>query len=247
MKNINSWKPTKYILKNNTLKANSDENHVNLTSRLLANKIASFYNYAIPKYAKGHLLDLGCGNAPLYVLYKSYSNNITCVDWKNTTHKKSHLDFELDLNLPLDKLKDNEYDTIILSDVLEHIRHPEKLCAEIFRILKPNGTLLLNVPFYYNLHEKPFDYYRYTEFALNSMFKDAGFEILEINSLGGTPEIIADLTSKLLKKIPLIGIFFSRFYLFICKLLFKLNLIKKLSKSSEKTFPYAYSLIAVKK
>ncbi len=246
MKNINLWKPTKFIFKKNRLIANRNEKYVNITSRILADKIAVFYEYAIKKYAKGKLLDLGCGSSPLYIIYKDYCDDITCVDWKNSKHQTSYIDIEQNLNDPL-LLKDNQYDTIILSDVLEHIRHPENLCREIHRILKPNGILLMNVPFYYNLHEKPFDYYRYTEFALNDIFKENGFDIINIDTLGGIPEILTDLTTKTLKKVPYFSKFLIKPILLLNTIFSKTKFYKKFSKNSSKTFPFGYSLIATKK
>jgi len=44
---------------------------------------------------------------------------------------------------------ENEFDTVILSDVLEHLPTPENIINEIYRVLAKNGKLLLNVPFLY--------------------------------------------------------------------------------------------------
>jgi hypothetical protein len=59
-----------------------------------------------------------CGKVPLYATYRELVTDAICVDWGNTEHKNRHLDRELDLtnNLPF---RDDEFDTIILSDVLE--------------------------------------------------------------------------------------------------------------------------------
>ncbi|MBW6482221.1 MAG: class I SAM-dependent methyltransferase [Vicingaceae bacterium] len=59
---------------------------------------------------------------------------------------------ETDINQPL-PIENEIFDTVILSDVLKHIRKPEELIAEIHRIMKPNGKFMLNVPFFYWLHE----------------------------------------------------------------------------------------------
>jgi hypothetical protein len=75
MKNKEKWVPTKYILKENKLKANSQ--YVAKSSIILTDKIADFYNNAIPKYANGLLIDLGCNSVPLYVLYQKYVNEVT--------------------------------------------------------------------------------------------------------------------------------------------------------------------------
>lgn len=245
MKNINSWYPSKYTLKNNKLKASRNTKHVTVSSRLVADIIADFYTINIPKYVKGNFLDLGCGQAPLYCLYKNYAQQITCVDWGNSMHETSFLDFEQDLNLNLE-MESNLYDSVILSDVLEHIRKPELLLNEIYRILNKEGVLIMNVPFFYWLHEDPFDYYRYTKYALKSMCEDAGFEILELNPYGGAPEIITDISAKILKNIPFIGKFLAIIIQKITWLFIKTNLGRKISNKTAQKFPFGYTLIAKK-
>jgi SAM-dependent methyltransferase len=91
-------------------------------------------------------------------------------------HQNSFIDTYCDLNETL-PFESGSFDSVLLSDVLEHIRKPEKLITEIYRILKKDGVLIMNVPYYYCLHEEPFDYFRYTEFALKSMTSDAGLKV----------------------------------------------------------------------
>ena len=177
---------------------------------MVADATAAFYEGALPKYAQGALVDLGCGRVPLYAAYKARVMSITCVDWANTLHPNPHLDLEQDLNGPI-ALPDASFDTVILSDVLEHIRKPEQLVGEIFRVLRPGGHVLLNVPFYHGLHERPHDYFRYTEYALRSMAEDAGFTVVHLEATGGAPEILADVLSKTMLSVPLIGRFKARF------------------------------------
>lgn len=80
-------------------------------------------------------------------------------------------------------LKSNSVDCVVCCEVLEHIKHPERCCAEMFRILKPGGVLILSVPFLYPLHGDPNDYTRFTPDALRDMCK--GFENLTIIPMGG--------------------------------------------------------------
>ena len=122
-------------------------------------------------------------------------------DWGNTLHKNDHVDIECDLTefLPFD---DDQFDTIILSDVLEHIPQPERLWSEIARILSKEGKLLMNVPFIYWIHEEPHDYYRYTEFALKRFTDMSGLNLLLIKAMGVTSEILQTSTSKSFETFP---------------------------------------------
>jgi SAM-dependent methyltransferase len=56
---------------------------------------------------------------------------------------------------------------------------------EIKRVLKPGGTFFFTVPAVWPLHEEPYDYHRFTPFALEEHFKNTQFSNSNIKSLGG--------------------------------------------------------------
>lgn len=227
------------------MEASRDRKAVGVASRLMVDLIARFYQRVLPQYAKGRLIDLGCGKVPLFPVYKDHVSSVVCVDWGNSMHPNPHLDHEQDLNQPL-AFPDASFDTIILSDVLEHIRRPEQLVQEMFRILAPGGHVLMNVPFYYGLHERPFDYYRYTEYALRAMAEDGGFRILELDPIGGFPEIMADLVSKNMRGVPLVGRPIAAFVQSSTGWLVRSGFGAKLSKRTSRDFPFGYTLVMTK-
>ncbi|RPH31770.1 MAG: class I SAM-dependent methyltransferase [Bacteroidales bacterium] len=245
MKYIENWKPSKFVFKKGKLRASRDSKEVGYSSRLVADLVAEFYDHNAKEYIKGNLIDLGCGKVPLYEVYKNLVSSVTCVDWENTIHKNQFLDYTQDLNQPLN-FADESFDSIILSDVLEHIRRPEALLKEMNRVLAKNGVLMMNVPFYYCLHEEPFDYYRYTEFALKSMVQDNGFKIIKLETIGGAPEILADIQAKLAIRIPFVGKFLALFIQKITWWFIKTKFGKKVSKQTSKKFPLIYVMVAVK-
>lgn len=60
---------------------------------------------------------------------------------------KSHKpDFVVDVQKDKLPFKENEFDVIILSDVLEHLDYPEKALNECKRILKKNGKMIITIP-----------------------------------------------------------------------------------------------------
>jgi len=245
MQNIDFWTPTKYVLKKNRLKASWNKRHVARTSVLIANIVAARYSQIIPQYFHGKLLDLGCAGVPLYGYYKKYISEVVCVDWADSFHESSHLDIVQDLNQPL-QLEDNQFDTVLLSDVLEHIKEPQLLLNEIFRVLKPEGKLVLNVPYMYWLHEEPYDFYRYTRFGLEYLLKKSGFSILELEEYGGAPVVLADVFTKSMKSVPIIGKPLAMFCQLSCLLFVKPRLYKKNTKKTSEKFPLGYMAVAVK-
>lgn len=192
------WKETKYTIQNSRLVPTEDRRFLNGSSYLIAAITADYYSKYIPKYVKGTTADLGCGFAPMYQYYKKYADRVICIDWEKSLHKNKILDIRCDLSQTL-PLENESIDTVILSDVLEHIITPKLLFMEIYRVLKSNGMVLLNTPFAYPEHEKPYDYFRYTEFFYRRMAKELGYEPVVIKKVGGEKEVIVTLIGKYLE------------------------------------------------
>jgi SAM-dependent methyltransferase len=245
MKNADAWRPSKYVFRRGRLAASRDRKEVGVASRLFTNLVAGFYDRGIKEHARGRLLDLGCGFVPLYAAYKPYVAENVCVDWENTLHKNSYLDFGCDLTKPL-PFEDSQFDTIILSDVLEHMPEPRDLWREMARVLTPGGKILLSVPFYYWLHEQPYDYYRYTEFALTRFVDDAGLSLVQLEPLGGSPEVLADLMAKMVHRMPLIGRGLAMAVQSTTGFFVGTGVGRKVSRRSGRTFPIGYFLVAAK-
>lgn len=170
------------------------------SSRLIADRIATAYADALAGHAGGDLLDLGCGHVPLYGCYRPLVSSVTCVDWPQTEHPSQHVDHEADLGEPL-PLPSAAFDTVLLTDVLEHLPYPDRLWAELRRVTRPGGTLILGVPFMYWLHEIPHDYHRYTEHRLRLFCADHGFELLSCHAYGGPTDVAVDVLGKLFQHV----------------------------------------------
>jgi hypothetical protein len=96
MQNKEHWRPSKFIYKNGKLIGSRDPAEVGVSSRLIADIIASFYDQHLKRYARGRLLDLGCGKVPLFATYHDLVTEVICVDWGNSLHENCYLDLELD-------------------------------------------------------------------------------------------------------------------------------------------------------
>ena len=136
---------------------------------------------AFKTYARGNLLDIGCGNKPyktvLVELVEKYTgcdivqSNLNCVDILCEAN-----------NIPL---QDGLFDTVISTQTIEHVADHQGLVNEAFRLLKADGYFILSGPLYWPLHEEPYDFFRFTRHGFQYILEKAGFTITEIKSNGG--------------------------------------------------------------
>ncbi|MEO8405873.1 MAG: class I SAM-dependent methyltransferase [Chitinophagaceae bacterium] len=136
---------------------------------------------AIDSYSKGDFLDLGCGNKPYEEWYNAKSTSQSGCDIAQSDKQR------VDIICPADQLAypDNKFDTILCTQVLEHVYNQRGVVQESFRTLRKDGHLILTVPFCWELHEEPYDFFRVTKYGLKQMFEDAGFSVISIKGNGG--------------------------------------------------------------
>jgi SAM-dependent methyltransferase len=84
-------------------------------------------------------------------------------------------------------------DAVFCTEVLEHVAQPEVVLKESGRILKPNGLLVLSVPFLYRIHADPHDYQRLTAYQLEHYLSIAGFENITVKAQGYYFTVLADM------------------------------------------------------
>jgi SAM-dependent methyltransferase len=143
---------------------------------------------------KGRLLDVGCGQSPYKPLLLSpngFASEYIGLDLEANPVHKNNPDLLWDGNsIPL---TDNYVDSVLLTEVLEHAPEPVLLLKEVSRVLKSGGRLFGTVPFLYPLHEVPWDFYRFTPFAIERFSKESGFNIIKIEALGGWDASLAQM------------------------------------------------------
>jgi len=135
------------------------------------------------EYVKGAVFDLGSGSSPYKQYFLSLAHEYIAIDWGQSLHERN-VDIVADLNKPL-PLRNEVADVVISLSVIEHLKSPQTMLAEAFRILKPGGVILLQVPWQWWVHEAPHDYYRYTPYGLEALCTTAGFHILELEPQAG--------------------------------------------------------------
>ncbi len=122
------------------------------------------------------VLDIGIGQGgvkPLFTHTRYIGNDIYPYD---------DVDFICDIT-KVNPIRDESVDVVILSNVLEHVADPVNLLKSLSKMLRPAGRLLITVPFIIKVHQAPFDFMRYTHFALYRMLSSAGYEIVRFEAV----------------------------------------------------------------
>jgi SAM-dependent methyltransferase len=148
--------------------------------------------WTAPDYARSLLarwqgpvrvLDLGCGAGHSMDLF--CTSNPQC-SWHGAEVEdspelraadahSSAITFFDGVHLPWD---DASFDFVYSNQVLEHVRKPEALLADVFRVLKPGGALAGSVSYLEPYHS--LSLFNYTPYGLITILRDAGFRVAEL-------------------------------------------------------------------
>jgi SAM-dependent methyltransferase len=148
---------------------------------------------SVRHYAKGRMIDIGCGLRPYQIIFNDRITSYVGLDWP-VSPEKARPDIISDaLFLPI---LDAQADTVLATELLEHLPDPDQFIAEVARILKRSGFLILSVPFLEPLHEEPRDYYRLTPHGLRVLLQRHGLSLVHLSPKGGLPAILGSFISQ---------------------------------------------------
>ncbi len=127
------------------------------------------------------VLDAGAGTSPYKSLFAHA--RYEAADFEQVNKSYAHQTYTCDLSaIPVE---DGRFDAVLFNQVMEHLPEPRAVLHELHRALRPGGRLIYSAPLFYEEHEKPYDFYRYTQFGVRYLFTQAGFEIERLDWLEG--------------------------------------------------------------
>ena len=141
----------------------------------------NFNNKKMMEYIKSFdenskVLDLGCGNRRLTEFTVNFDLEIASdIDVVGDAHQ-----------LPF---TNNTFDFVICQAVLEHVKAPTTVVDEIYRILKKDGIIYVEVPFLQGFHADPHDYTRFTIRGIESLL--CRFKSIESGTCVGPFSVLA--------------------------------------------------------
>lgn len=163
------------------------------TWSLLAATMLLEHLEASTDYVHGQMLDVGCERKPFEPLFRDRVERHWGVDLPRPGKR-----IDVGASLAALPFPGDTFDTVLCTEVIEHVPTPQAAIAEINRVLRPGGHLVLSAPQTYWLHEDPLDFFRFTRFGLEQLLISADFKILRVYTKGGTVMFTFDFLSKLL-------------------------------------------------
>ena len=153
--------------------------------------------HLLDKSLEGHGIDFGAKNGlSSYHHFLDLSNSEIIYTDIAANARNKIVAIDLETNFDVGR---QCFDFALLMNVLEHIYNHKLLLKNIYGSLKSDGRLEGFVPFLYQYHADPDDYFRYTHTGLLKLLKDVGFTDIKITKIGvGMFITIASMSSRLL-------------------------------------------------
>ncbi len=153
---------------------------------------------ALAPRASGRLLDVGVGDRPYAALFAPHVVRYVGLEYPpacdnlnpGISERLLRAQGLVDVwgdghHLPF---RDGGFDTVLSTEVLEHVPDPDRCVAQLSRMLRPGGTLLLTVPFCTPLHALPFDFYRYTAAGIRALLERHGLALESVTPRGNAAD-----------------------------------------------------------
>lgn len=100
------------------------------------------------------------------------------------------------------ELPDKVAGTILIMETLEHVEYPRKALAEVYRILKPGGLLIISSTMLMPIHNYPSDYWRFTSEGFRSLLSSFPLSFVDFAGRSNFPHTVIGIGFKEHSNIP---------------------------------------------
>jgi SAM-dependent methyltransferase len=148
------------------------------------------------------VLDFGCGSKPYKALFERRGATYVGADFGDDAEVAISSNGHI-------ALESASADVVLSVQVLEHVRDLDTYFAEIARVLKPGGSLLLSTHGTWLYHPHPEDHRRWTRMGLLNEIESRDWRVTSCDAIVGplawTTMIRLAGYSFVLRKLPLVG------------------------------------------
>lgn len=141
--------------------------------------------------AHGVLLDVGCGQKPYAPLFRGRITRYVGMEYSpESGYRGNAADVCGDAGaIPI---ASSSVDTVLCTEVLEHVPDPDRVVGEIARVLRPGGVVICTAPFFYPVHDS-YDFFRYSPGTVAALMRRHGLSVDSERPLSGTGVTLAIL------------------------------------------------------
>jgi SAM-dependent methyltransferase len=123
-----------------------------------------------------NILDFGSGGSPYRFLFP------------NSNYRRADISTDITIDFLINdegyvNAPDSTFDLVLSTQVLEHVRYPQRYLAECQRVLRPGGKLILSTHGLFEEHGCPNDYRRWTADGLKQDLIASGWQQIEVKKL----------------------------------------------------------------
>lgn len=141
----------------------------------------------------GRLLDVGCNDKPYRPFFGA-----RCDAWIGAdlpTYAGGRTRPDLYSQAAALAFQASSFDTVLCTQMLDDLPIPGRLFEEAVRVLRAGGHLIVSAPQVSIPHNEPYDYYRFSRHALQSLAEAAGLEVCEMKPQGGAAALVGFMFS----------------------------------------------------
>ena len=147
------------------------------TTPLLSNSIKNALTQIGEPTPGARVLDIGAGECPLRPILEEMGYEYSSLDIGQNRGGTINFVSRIDGVLPEQLVSAGGFDLLILTEVLEHVPDWEIAFSNLVKLLKTGGHCIITIPFFYMLHEEPYDFWRPTDHALRFFAERHGLEV----------------------------------------------------------------------
>jgi SAM-dependent methyltransferase len=160
---------------------------------LLRERIEATLRAHTGRAAPCRVLDVGCGRQPFRPLLESGGSTYVGLDVQQSPEGSVDVIAPIDGPLPDELLVRGPFDFILCTEVLEHVADWNAAFANLVRLLRPGGKVLITCPHFYHLHEEPYDFWRPTLHAIDHFARRERLRVVEQEAAGDAWDLLGTL------------------------------------------------------